>query len=65
LIILHGVIREDGSIGELKVLQGVQPEADQLALAAFGRWKFKPAQRASKPLAVEMLVGIPATLPER
>jgi len=59
-IVLHGVIREDGTVGELKVFQGVQPDADQAARAAFGRWKFKPAARDGRPVAVEFLVGIPA-----
>ncbi len=64
MIILHGVIREDGSVGELKILQGLQEIPDQAALAAFGRWKFKPALRAGKPVAVEILVGIPPLSPE-
>ena len=63
MIILHGLILEDGSVGDLKILQGVQAEADQAALAAFGRWKFRPALRSGKPASVEILVGIPATVP--
>jgi len=62
-IILQGVIREDGSVGELKVLQGLSEAVDQAALAAFSRWKFRPAQRSNKPIAVEILVGIPVILP--
>jgi len=63
-IILHGVIAEDGSVRHLRVYQGVQPDADQLALAAFSRWKFRPALRAAKPIAVEVLVGIPVSVPQ-
>ncbi len=64
MIILHGVIREDGSVGELRILQGLQGIPDEAALAAFGRWKFKPALRAGNPVAVEILVGIPPMPPE-
>ncbi len=64
MIILHGVIRDDGAVDELEVFQGFQVVADQAALAAFGRWKFKPALRAGKPVTVEILVGIPATVRE-
>ncbi len=61
-IILRGVIREDGSVGELEILQGVVEKiSDQAALAAFGRWKFKPALREGKPVTIEILVGIPAS----
>ncbi len=62
-IILQGIIGEDGSVSELKVLQGLQETVDQAALAAFSRWKFRPAQRSNKPIAVEILVGIPVSLP--
>jgi len=64
MIVLHGVIRADGSVDELKVFQGVQSDMDQAALAAFGQWKFNPALRASEPVAVEVLVGIPARVPK-
>ena len=60
LIILHGRIREDGTVEELKVHQGVQTDADQIALAAFRQWIFRPATRGGKPIPVEILVGIPA-----
>ncbi len=60
MIILHGVIDKDGSVSNLKLLQGVQETADAAALAAFARWKFKPALLVGKPVEVEILVGIPA-----
>ena len=64
-IILHGVIAEDGSVRQLRLYQGVQADADQLALASFSRWKFQPALRAAKPTAVEVLVGIPVSVPQK
>jgi hypothetical protein len=63
MIILQGIIREDGSVGELKVLHGLVAAVDQSAVAAFSRWKFKPALRSDKPVAVEVLVGIPPIWP--
>jgi len=63
MIILHGIIREDGSVSDLKVFKGLLGAADQAALNAFSRWKFRPAQRSNKPIAVEVLVGIPVILP--
>jgi hypothetical protein len=58
-IILHGRIREDGTVETIKVHRGVQMELDQMAMAAFRRWIFRPATRGGKPIAVEILVGIP------
>jgi len=63
MIILQGIIREDGSVSDLKVFKGLLGAADQAALNAFSRWKFRPAQRSNKPIAVEVLVGIPVILP--
>ncbi len=60
MIVLHGVIREDGSVAELKVLKGLQELADQAAVAAFLRWKFRPALRSGGAVAVEVVVGISA-----
>ncbi len=59
MIILQGVIREDGTVGELQVRQGILDLVDQAAMAAFGRWKFSAALREGKPVAVDVLVGIP------
>jgi hypothetical protein len=64
MIILHGVIREDGSVDDLRVVQGLLDMVDQASVAAFGRWRFRPALRDGKPVAVEVLVGIPALSPE-
>jgi hypothetical protein len=48
----------------LKVLQGILDSVDQAALAAFGRWRFSAALQADKPVAVDILVGIPIVSPE-
>ena len=59
-LILKGSIREDGTVANLRVYQGVMREFDELAKATFNLWKFMPATRAGKPVAVEILVGIPS-----
>ncbi len=59
MIILHGSISEDGSVGDLTVLQGFDSTTNAAACAAFRRWKFKPALRAGVPVALDILVGIP------
>jgi hypothetical protein len=64
-IVLRGLIDKDGSISEVHVYQGVQPEMDAVAALAFSNWKFKPAMRAALPVSVDVLVGIPVRVPER
>lgn len=58
-IILKGVIAPDGTVQQLVVYRGVSPVTDEAARIAFGRWRFKPAMRDGKPVAVDILVGIP------
>ena len=62
-IILKGILRADGLIDALEVYESVLPEMDDNARLAFSQWKFKPALRDGKPTPVEVLVGIPATVP--
>jgi hypothetical protein len=59
-LILKGSIREDGTVANLQIYQGVMREFDELAKATFNLWKFMPAMRAGKPVSVEILVGIPS-----
>jgi hypothetical protein len=65
LIVLRGLIDKDGSISEVHVFQGVQPEMDAVAALAFSNWKFKPAMRSALPISVDVLVGIPVRVPAR
>lgn len=58
-IILKGIIGADGSVQQLVVYRGVSPVLDEAARIAFSRWRFKPAIRDGKAVAVDILVGIP------
>jgi Gram-negative bacterial TonB protein C-terminal len=58
-IVLKGIIKEDGTVDNLIVYQGIVPGMDEAARAAFMRWKFKPALKAGKPVAIDILVGVP------
>jgi TonB family protein len=59
MIVLKGTLRDDGTVGDLRIYQGIVPEMDEAARIAFSRWKFKPAMREGKAVSVEILVGIP------
>ncbi len=65
MIVLRGMIGKDGAINDVHVFRGVQPEMDAQAALAFSSWKFRPATRASLPISVDVLIGIPARVPER
>ena len=63
VILLKGLIREDGTVENVQVFRGLQPQMDEAARLAFFRWKFKPAMREGHPVAVQILVGIPSDAP--
>ena len=58
MLVIKGVVREDGTVDDLAVYQSVLRELDDRALAALKKWKFAPAQRNGIPVAVQILVGI-------
>ena len=62
-IVLKGVIKEDGTVADLKVYQGIVPEMDEAARVAFSKFKFKPAIREGKTVPVDVLVGVPTEVP--
>jgi hypothetical protein len=63
LIVLKGVLREDGTVDAIQVHQGLLPVMDEAARLAFTKWKFKPATRGGKAIPVDILVGIPSDPP--
>jgi TonB family protein len=59
MVTLYAVIRSDGKVGEIRVLNSPDDRLDSYAAKALARWKFLPAERAGKPVALEAVVKIP------
>jgi TonB family protein len=58
-VTLYAVIQADGRVGEIRVLNSPDERLDGYAAKALARWKFMPAERAGKPVALEAVVKIP------
>ncbi|MGZ5178673.1 MAG: energy transducer TonB, partial [Burkholderiales bacterium] len=58
-VTLYAVIHSDGRVGEIRVLNSPDERLDPFATSALARWKFLPALRAGKPVALEAVVVIP------
>jgi TonB family protein len=56
---LYAVIHSDGSVGDVRVLRGVDERLDKYASAALSRWRFIPATKNGSPIAIEAVVLIP------
>ncbi len=63
MIVLKGLIREDGAVDQVAVYRSLLPQMDEAARLAFSQWKFKPAMSEGRPVGVEVLVGIPSAAP--
>jgi TonB family protein len=59
MVTLYAVIHSDGKVGDIRVLNSPDERLDSFAAKALARWKFVPAVRAGKPVALEAVVQIP------
>ena len=55
-VVLEIVVRRDGSVGDVHVLQGLGSGLDQRAVEAVRQWRFDPARR--KGVAVDVIVEV-------
>jgi periplasmic protein TonB len=58
-VTLAAVINEDGSVGEVRVLNSIDDRLDEYASSALARWRFLPALKNGNPVALQAVVMIP------
>ena len=58
-VILYAIIHADGTVGNVKVLRGVDDRIDQFASQAVAQWQFQPAMKNGTPVDVEATFLIP------
>jgi TonB family protein len=58
-VILYAIIRADGSVGNVRVLRGVDDRLDRFACQALTQWQFQPATKNGSPVDVEATFKIP------
>ena len=58
-VTLYAIIRSDGSVGDVRVLQGVDDRLDAYARAALTHWRFQPATKNGNAVDLEAVVAIP------
>ncbi len=58
-VILYAVIHADGTVGDVRVLRGVDERLDRYASEALARWQFQPATKNGTPVDVEATFQIP------
>jgi len=63
-VILYAVIHADGSVGDVRVLRGIDDRLDRYATDALAKWKFEPATKNGTPVDVEATFKIPFRPPK-
>jgi len=58
-VIVYAVIHFDGSVGEVRILRGIDDRIDPLASQAISQWQFQPATKDGVPVDVEATFQIP------
>jgi TonB family protein len=61
-VVLEIVVRIDGNVGDVRVLQGLGGGLEARAVAAVKQWKFSPALRRGQPVDVLVEVAVEFTL---
>ena len=61
-VLLEIVVRSDGTVGDVRVLQGLGGGLEARATAAVRQWKFAPAMRRGQPVDVVVEVAVEFTL---
>ena len=57
-IVLEAVITETGEVADPTIVMSGHPDLDPIVLAAVRQWKYEPARRKGKPVAVFLTVSV-------
>jgi len=57
-VMMEVVVREDGTVGDVKVLNSIHPDLDVSAVAAAKQWLFRPAMKGNQPVAVIVTLSL-------
>ena len=57
-VVLEIVVRRDGSVGDVKVVQGLASGLTERAVQAVRQWRFAPARRLGAPVDVIVEVAV-------
>jgi TonB family protein len=64
VVVLHAIIRSDGTVADVRVLEGFDPRLDENARSALEQWRFRPGTRNGVPVDVEAVVRVPFRVPK-
>lgn len=57
-VLLALAVNAGGTVDAVKIVRSLEPSLDQNAIAAVKTWKFTPATKDDKPVAVQIEVAV-------
>ncbi len=64
-VVLYAIIHADGSVGDVKVLEGFDDRLNENARKALEQWRFRPGTKDGLPVDIEAVVRVPFKVPRR
>jgi len=61
-VVMECVVKEDGTVGDKKIVKSLDPDLDQAALDAAAQWLFEPGTLDGKPVNVLVTITMAFTL---
>jgi len=65
VVVLYAVIHADGSVGDVRVLEGFDERLNENARKALAQWRFRPGTKDGLPVDIEAVVRVPFKVPRR
>jgi TonB family protein len=63
VVVLYAIIHSDGSVGEVRILEGFESRLDENARTALQQWRFRPGTKDGMPVDIEAVVRVPFRVP--
>lgn len=58
VVILETVVDADGQVASVRILRGISPDGDSLAMRGVKLWRYRPATLHGKPVRVYLTVAV-------
>lgn len=63
IVVLYAIIHADGSVGEVRVIEGFDERLNENARKALAQWRFRPGTKDGTPVDIEAVVRVPFKVP--
>ncbi|HZD93210.1 MAG TPA: TonB family protein [Candidatus Sulfotelmatobacter sp.] len=63
VVVLYAIIRSDGTVDGVRVLEGIDERLNENARKALRQWRFRPGTKDGTPIDIEAVVRVPFKVP--